>query len=65
MLRPPAMQHRIDHRVLRPQLTHAVDKLSTRRARQTNAPQKQPPHSDDGQIMHQTGSLALPDTPKA
>jgi len=42
LLRPPAAQHRLDHRVLRPQLPYAVNELSACRARQTNLSQRDP-----------------------
>jgi len=61
LLRPPAPQHRLEHRVLRPQLHHARDQLKVRRARQITPshPALQPQHQRpfEGGILHTTGSL--------
>jgi hypothetical protein len=39
LLRTPALQHRLEHRVLRAQRDHTVDELEMRRTRQINPPQ--------------------------
>jgi len=42
LLRPPTPHHRLDHRVLGPQLPHTINQFCTRRARQTNPSQHGP-----------------------
>ena len=64
LLSPPAAQHRLEHRVLRPQLHHPGHQLQMRRTSQITSPQpalqpqKQQPF--EGRIMHQTGSTRNP-----
>ena len=65
LLRPPAPQHRLHHRVLRTQLQDAVQELSACRTRQANRLQPGLPSSIDGRIMHHTGSLDPLATPEA
>ena len=60
LLRPPPVQHRLDHRVLRTQLHHAGDQFQVRRPGQL-APsqpglQRQKPQPSEGRIMHPAGS---------
>lgn len=60
LLRPPAPQHRLEHRILGPQLSHPGHQLQARRASQVVSPQPalQPlkPLPFEGRIMHQTES---------
>jgi hypothetical protein len=39
LLRPPTLQHRLDHRFFRPQLDNPIHQLPARRTDQTDPPQ--------------------------
>ena len=57
LLRTPALQHRLEHRVLRAQRHHTVDELRCAAPARSTRRNPPPTPSNGGRIMQQTGPL--------